>query len=241
MIVEFVGCSGTGKTRLRRSVYERLVDLGKPVRVPLELFIGQRMAGRIESERIRNVLLDILVFPWFWIGLRKHRDFLVFAFELLRKKKRPFMRPLLLLRSVIRKLGIHTFCSRRRCWDLIVLVDEGTVHIAHLLLVSGTEEVEWDSVRRFARIVPCPDHVVYVTASFPLIEQRTLARSDQPIKEVSRDELSLFLQEALEIFSWIFGEALVPAPVIQVENLGTSTGTLQADTEKVIRHVTASF
>ncbi len=201
MIIEWIGCSGAGKTTLSKEVYKNLLESGFPVRRPLEIFIGKNLAKLISSERLRNIILDILVLPWTFFSIIKYKRFLLYCLKFLRNDYFSFTQRIKLIRSILRKTGLHffleNFCNKKQ----LIFVDEGTVHIAHLLFANGNISCVLDKdVADFCDCVPIPDLIVHIMSSESELIERTLNREHKPIPTNSLDSLERFISLGFETF-----------------------------------------
>src|SRR5207245_4837291 len=72
------------------------------------------------------------------ITLRRHREFLAFAMAVIRRDTDRPASALSAYRGVLRKLSAHAALARKASHGRAVLVDEGTIHSAHYVLVHVT-------------------------------------------------------------------------------------------------------
>ncbi len=200
LFVEFVGCSGAGKTTLRRSVYSRLLGEGVYVYSPLELFLGRFLGSRISSDALENVILDILVFPAFLSSMRSYKEFFFIAKDAIWARTYNYGRRILLLRSVVRKIGLSHFIKCRNRRGEVVLVDEGPIHIAHIIYINGEKHdvpIDYDM---FVGLAPKPDLVVYVDTKLEVMLSRAHDRGDPPVRDREPGVLSSFVRRAHGMF-----------------------------------------
>ena len=106
-----------------------------------------------------------------------------------------------MLRSILRKIGLHVFLNKFYNKKKLVLVDEGTVHIAHLLFANGDKEsVSKNDIEIFCELVPTPDLIIQIMAPESEVEKRTLDRIHKPISETNPASLKRFIALGMEIF-----------------------------------------
>ena len=207
MYIEFTGCSGSGKTTVSGRLIHHLQKPGRNiVSIHPECFsvFGPRYRF-VGHTSLQNLLLDLS-------GVRRNlrstesRSFLGFANGLLRAHRLPFPTRLNLLRSVARKLGVHQLMRERDEAGSLALVDEGTVHAAHNLLIYANEPPREEEILAFTERVPLPDGIVVVRAPLERMIQRTLARADRPI---SGDENAIgrYLENGQLVFEQLFSSA----------------------------------
>ena len=65
MLIEFTGCTGSGKSSILKRVRENLSDLDIKTVSSVELILRPVGLNNISKPRIKNIILDILVFPQF--------------------------------------------------------------------------------------------------------------------------------------------------------------------------------
>lgn len=194
MIIEWVGCSGAGKSTLRAAVFKNLHSSGINAKVPLEIFLGSAISKAVSNERIRNVLLDLFISPWTLISIIKYRNFLKYCLTTLNRRGFRLSLKITLIRSILRKTGFHLFTNKFINAKQVVLVDEGTVQIAHLLFANGEKNtVTQEDLESFCALVPIPDLIIHIMSSESDVMKRTLKRKDKPIAETSSDALKQFI------------------------------------------------
>ncbi len=180
MMVEFIGCTGAGKTTLIREV-QRL--LAGHTRVLNASDLGTALLGlpRFSHPTLINLSQDLLGLPAFLGTLPRQRAFVGFVVGTLFQaaRREPRQAPILAnyWRSMVRKLGVYEL-ARRFLSEQVVLIDEGTVLAAHLLFVFHGPPPRLADLDRFAQLVPLPDLLVYVTAPSALLVRRSLGRRD---------------------------------------------------------------
>jgi len=200
MIIEFIGSTGSGKTTLIAEVQRRLAEQGKAV-TSFDLVAKLLGLGRVAHPTIRNIIQDLVGFPFFISSLYQHRSFIVFVLKTLaRDRTKPFL-ALNYLRSIVRKIGTYQII-RRYERDRIVLVDEGTVCSAHLLFVYTRSVYSREDIDKFCSVVPLPELVVCIKASVDNLVQRSLQRSDPPREMRSKKQklVEQFVNRAANVF-----------------------------------------
>ena len=202
MIIEWTGCTGTGKSTLCEGVYKNLLSSGVNVRKPLEIFLGRTIAKAIKNESIRSLLLDVLVLPWSIFSAVKHRHFVTFCLKTLNNNNFSSTQKILFLRSIIRKTGLYLFLNDFCNESKLTVLDEGTVHIIHLLFANGDPKycISTKEIERFCELVPLPDLIIHIMASESEVIKRTLNREDKPLSNASPDCLKHFITQGLNSF-----------------------------------------
>lgn len=199
MIVEFIGCSGAGKTTLAKEI-ERIGG-PRPAISATELVVDHPGLRWISDPTAVNLVADVISFPPFLRALGHDKDFVTFAFDRLRRHAPSSFAKYNYMLNVVRKVGVQEM-ARRAASRGTVLIDEGVVLSAYQLFVYSDAPFDPVDLERFARLVPLPDRVVYVRAPLDLLVDRAMSRPD-PRRELagrSPSELRLSLARAIGLF-----------------------------------------
>jgi thymidylate kinase len=201
LIIEWVGCSGTGKSTLLEAVYRQMQSSSIDARKPLEVFLGSTIAKTISNERLQNIALDFLVLPWSIFSFFKYRRFVNFCRKILSDGHFSFSQKAKLFRSILRKTGLHIFLSSLSDKKKPILIDEGTVHIAHLLFANGdNNKISPQNIEKFCELVPTPGLIIHIMAPESDALERTLNRRDKPISDTSPEAIKRFIKLGHETF-----------------------------------------
>src|SRR5439155_9928966 len=124
------------------------------------------------------------------LTLRRHREFLAFAMAVIRRDAdrpatglsayRGVVRAVSAYRGLHRKLGVHAALAREAGHGPAVIVDEGTIHCAHYVLVHVNSAPRPQDIAAFCRLVPMPDLVVYVTHRWRRCSNEPLPAGTRP-------------------------------------------------------------
>lgn len=223
MIVEFTGPTSTGKTSVYRQSLALLRARKEIVFYPLELFLGRRVASMIRSERLQALVLDILSFPWFLLKLPDNGSFVRFFLQCLFRSQASLRLKTLCVRSVIRKVGIHSFLNRPANRSRTILVDEGTVHSAHNFLILGSYKADSRDVGTFCRLVPRADKLIFVQSPITEILKRAGTRHDNPRRVLAKSnplELKQYLSDVVDLFRMIERSGFPAKRTLKFENNG---------------------
>jgi Glycosyltransferase len=110
MIVEFIGCSGAGKTTLADAI-ERIGGPRSTIS-GTGLIVDHPGVRWISDPTAVNLVADVISFPPFLRALGRQKDFVTFAFDRLqRHAPSPFARYNYML-NVVRKLGVNEMARR---------------------------------------------------------------------------------------------------------------------------------
>ena len=169
LIVEFIGSTGVGKSTLVAAVAKYLSAQGFRVRQAEEAILACYGLAFLRGPLVRSVLVHLLALGPFARyrftreGFRLSR----LAVGSIKRGAGNFRIGASLLRNFWKRLGAHLLLEglRDRLADCdFILWDEGAVHAAHNLFVHAGTAPDREDVERFARMVPKPNLLVWVTA-----------------------------------------------------------------------------
>lgn len=217
MIVEFVGCSGAGKTTLARALSNGALA-GRAVMAPD--LIMNRPGGRwVTNPYAVNVVADLTALPWFWRAREGNRDFVRYAFGRLNRYAPSTFARLNYKRNIVRRVGLHEMAVDHEGRGH-VLADEGVVLTAYHLFVYSDAPCSQTELEHFADLVPLPDRIVYVRAPVEALIDRALARSD-PRRELAksgRAELGRQIRRAVDVFDGLTSCATIRKRLVSIDN-----------------------
>ena len=155
MIVEFTGCSGSGKTSLARRVH-RLLRAERCADAPISRCLPATTFSHLSTE--------LLGWPWLLVARRRHSVCDGLVRRSIREVSLSRGECLRLSRSWNRKLAMMGGYRTSVIGSAVSLQDEGPIHFAMTLFARwpfGTTE----ALNRYLDHVPLPDRVVCVRAS----------------------------------------------------------------------------
>lgn len=240
MIIEFVGCTGAGKTTLISEVRRRLAQT-TDVTTSYELVASPLGLGGISHRTVRNLVQEVAVLPVFMRTLNKNKAPITFTLRMLQRQADFSTYTVSNLRSVERKIGVHEKI-RRNEYERIVLVDEGTVLLAHKVFVFSSADYTFDEITTFANLIPLPDIVVYVRAPFESLVARTLQRRDPPRELKSKDQAQVekYVGRAVAMFDHLVKADNIQNRLLVVDNLDAANNghktTVDTITEFVLSY-----
>src|ERR1035438_973869 len=79
MLIEFVGCSGAGKTTHIERALRVLSDRGRAAACSTALVARATRTAWISNLLLRNICLNVVLFPWLLLALRRHARFFFFG------------------------------------------------------------------------------------------------------------------------------------------------------------------
>jgi thymidylate kinase len=209
MIVEFTGSSGVGKTTLISEVVRQCREREIPAFTVPEVLLRSMPEMIVGHRTLQNLMLDTTSAFRRIADPAPYRAFLAFAHSVIRRETDRIFTGLNAYRGVLRALGVHAALSHHT--KRIILVDEGTVHQAHNVLVHVARPARSEDIRTFGSLVPLPDLVVYLTAPLSVVLARTRGREHPPLWNRSRDDNGRFVQHGYAMFGELMShEAFSP-------------------------------
>jgi thymidylate kinase len=232
MIVEFIGCTGAGKTTLIGQVQARLAET-TPVTTAHEVIASRIGLNVLGSPTAQNFVEELVGFPFFLRSLGRHRAYLALTLRMLMRDAQLSVTTLNNLRSLERKLGGYEI-TMRYLNGAVVLVDEGPIQAAHMFAPNADSLTQSD-IDRFAALLPLPDLVVYVKSPMDALMERTLQRPDPPREVRSKQETATarHLKGAVAVFDRLVHSGSLRARVLIVENAGTAQNECSAAADEI--------
>ena len=218
MIVEFIGCTGAGKTTLIEQVQRRLLKTAV-VTTSVDLAAGLVGLRGVRNSTVQNLVQETVGFPFFIGSLYKYREFIHHTIKLFLRNSRFSIRMINNLRSLERKIGMYEI-NRRYAKDRIVLVDEGPILAAHMFVFTEASYTP-EEIGRFTALLPLPDLVIYVRASVDTLMERTLQRVDAP-REINKKDLAQtqrYTRRAVTLFDQLVEAEKIRCRLLIAESL----------------------
>ena len=222
MIIEFIGCSGVGKTTLARR-FQRCSPNGDSVLLATDLVMERPGRRWIRNPTAINMVADVTVLPWFLGTLGKNQDFAKYAADRLRRHAPSAFVKFNYMRNIVRRVGLHEL-ARRAGESTMVLADEGTVLTAYYLFVYSDGPFDQVDLEHFARLVPLPDWIVYMKAPVEVLVDRAIRRPDRR-RELAMDDRKVvehWIERALEIFDGLAVTEPIRDRIVTVDNADSS-------------------
>jgi thymidylate kinase len=232
MIVEFVGCTGAGKTTLINEVQCRLAEADR-VTTSYDLVAAPLGLTGVSSRMVRNFIQEFAVMPTFMRTLFKNKAVIAFTLRMLKRQANLPLYTINNLRCVERSLGVYEKI-KRHTHDRIILVDEGTVHLAHKVFVFNDAFYASEEILKFANLIPVPDLVVYLRAPIETLIQRTVQRSDPP-REIRENRLrtEVYIHRAVAMFERVIQAENISSRLLVVDNPDFTDEELQRAADDV--------
>jgi len=218
VIVEFIGSTGAGKTTLIREVKRRLAKTAK-VATSFDMVAAPLGLQGVTHPTVQNLIQEMVGLPFFLGSLNRHKEAVLFTLRMLARQANFTFLTICDLRSLERKLGVYEII-RRNERERIILVDEGTVLLAHHIFVFTSAIYTPEEVARFARLIPLPDVIVYVRAPVDSLIKRSLQRTDRrrEIESRNRAELEQAIHRAITMFEQLIDTEKIRSRRLIVEN-----------------------
>lgn len=240
MLIEFTGCTGSGKSTILEKVRERLSDSGIETISSVE-FIARLIGLRtINNPTRQNITLDIFALPQVILSLKRNFKFYIFVLKILLRKPDSFIGAVNRLRSVMRKIGVNELIRRKTKNDQIVIVDEGTIHSAHNIFVYSSFPIVWKDINTFSHLVPLPDIIVCVKAPKDIILRRTLDRKDLPARFEPKKLMRKYIERALTTFKELASTDKIRQRLFTVDLSDGSIGEINGYVDKIVSLILAA-
>jgi|SRR5688500_2881723 len=218
MIIEFIGSTGAGKTTLISEIQRRLAQTTE-VATSFDVVAAPLGLRRVTHLTVRNLIQELVGFPFFIGSLYRHKAIIVFILRMLARQASFSFFTINNLRSLERKLGVDEIIKRRQ-HDKIILVDEGPLLLAHNVFVYSGAHYSCEEITRFAGLVPLPDIIIYIRVPMDILVQRSLQRIDPPreMRSRNRELIEKHINSAVKMFDQLIAVENIQARLLIVEN-----------------------
>jgi deoxyadenosine/deoxycytidine kinase len=218
MIIEFIGSTGAGKTTLITQVQRRLAKTIE-VTTSFDLVAAPLGLRDVTHPTTRNLIQELVGFPFLIRSLRRHKAFVIFTLRMLARQADFTLFTINNLRSLVRKIGVYEIIRRYK-HDRIILVDEGTVLSAHNVFVYTNVFYTPEEIAKFATLIPLPDVIVYIRAPVDSLINRSLQRTDPPreMRSKNRALIEQYVKRAVRMFEQLVEAEEIRSRVLIVEN-----------------------
>lgn len=237
MIVEFIGSTGTGKTTLTKAVQSKLAKFNE-VTTSYNLLAKPLGMVSLSHPTLRNLIQEAVSLPYFIRSLNHNSAYVAFVLNMLARHGEYSFFTFNYLRSLGRTVGMYEI-ARRHGHDRIILVDEGTLVLAHNIFVYTDKVHSEEEIAHFASLVPLPDLIVHVRAPADVLVERTLRRSDPPreLRSLDRSKMEHYLKRAANIFEQLVLVESVRDRTLTVDNVGPTLGQRSKLADEIVGSV----
>jgi hypothetical protein len=182
MLIEFVGCSGAGKTTVVEKVLAALSERNRTAASSTALIATATHTAWIRNLFLRNICLDFLLLPWLLLALKHHFRFCLFGLLQIVRNADSGLSVLQRVLSQLRNVAANELLRRLHPNPEFILVDEGTVCGVHNVLVYPNRAPATTAIQAYAKLVPKPDLIIHVNSPVQLALSRTKSRYDPPLR-----------------------------------------------------------
>ena len=214
MIVEFIGAPGSGKTTFMPYFRDFLIEQGYSANAFLDAarpFARKTIPGRLANAIFPGKLGKFVLWQIFYVFTMMNRDKFAHKHQELIDTVLPYQanRPIStadkkhVLRWFIHLTGCYEFFNKYIEAREAVLFDEGFVHRVVQLFASENEEIDYEAIREYLKLIPRPDLVVFVNAPEKVSQNRVFSRGVwERFREKDEHDTVLFLHRAWEIVNF---------------------------------------
>lgn len=219
MLIEFTGCTGSGKSILSQHVIKNLKNKGKN---PILLNITG------------NFKFDIYTLPWSFNYFLKNINLLKLVIGILSKAPINKYNLLNLFRNFIKKIGTNQLI-RSKFDNLLIIWDEGTIHSVHNILVHDNHIADNKSILEFVQLLPKPDILIYIKSPEEVLIAETLKRGHRRINKAAN--IPYFIKNAIMVFETIASVINFNNKLLVVENLHCGSGEIEFLAENIVNSI----
>ena len=217
MQIELIGCTSAGKSTLAGSILQACREQELEISLGEDFVLEQFRLNWIKSHLLRRFLVNLVALLASLVTWRNHRQFYLFATQLLFQLPIPRLERVALLRNVLKKIGIYEIIRFYSTSQQIILVDEGVLQAAHNLFVHVSVEVKREHLSTFAGLVPLSDVVVYLKQPEGLLINRIMNRGHKRIPDRSHNKVDRFVKRAVATFDKLVQHPAVASRLLVVD------------------------
>lgn len=201
MLIEVIGPSGAGKTRITAQIIRRLMKKSADVFAlhPDYFPFKWRPLGRPRNKSLQNLTLDLLALKTILGSHKINKQLRHFAVNIIRQRADSPLTALNLIRSVWRKVGVNQYLRGTQFDNQVVIVDEGLTHAIHNLFVHLKSQHRSEDLRDFSNLLPLPDLIIYIRSPMQILIKRSQNRCDLS-RRARGGNVELFLERADKVF-----------------------------------------
>jgi thymidylate kinase len=225
MQVELTGVTGVGKTTLIPIIKTLLAERGILAEESDTAILKFYHLNFIKFPAIRSVLIHFFVFVPYLVHLKQSKglELLKFCINALKLNISEWAMFLYMLRNCYVQLGINQWLQQMKNyphqknlpWD-VILVDQGSLQIAHTLFVHPNYSPKSEDIINFRRLVPQPDIAIWIVSDLEKSIQCTLKRGHKRVKS-DRASAQAFVESAYQTFETLFSSYEVSAKFLKVD------------------------
>lgn len=219
MIIEFIGSTGAGKTTLIQRILSTCEREGIAAVAGTDAVLKQCGLNWVHHHLVRAALVNLIALAASLAAWRSYPDFYRFTFHTLLKLPDtvPWFHRLWLAKNILKRIGIYELVRRHDDPQHLVLIDEGTLHVAHSLFVHLDGAPDGQALSTFARLAPLPQVVVYLRQDEATLAERLLARRHPRVPDGSLADATHFVRQAVGVFDELVQHPAIAQRVIVVD------------------------
>jgi len=223
MLVELIGCTSAGKSRLARAAVRDCRERGIQLSMGDDHVLQRLGLNWIKGDLPRTLLLDLIGYAGCLIGCVKNRKLYSHITRAILRlpSSVPLIQKLNIARNAFKKIGLSELIRRSAGDRQIVLMDEGALHTAHYLFVHESVEPCAKELLTFLELIPLPDIAVYVQQDEVTLIERVLKRGHRRIPEANRAKVARFVQRAVSIFERLAQQSKLRERLVVVDSRRT--------------------
>ena len=221
MQIELFGCTSAGKSTLADSILHSCRQQGIDLQASDDFVLSLVSLRGVQNRWVRTFLIDLcslIACLATWAG---HRDFFSLAGRTLKRLSVPWLEKLNLARNIIKRVGIFEIVRRYASGRQLVLVDGGTLQIAHHLFVHLPVQTHAGDVAAFGKVVPLPDVAIHVTQHESVLIERTVVRGHRRIPDRSYAQVEAFVKQAVNTFDSLTRQLVHERRLLATDNRET--------------------
>lgn len=219
MQIELIGCTGTGKSTLANRILQACQEQNLNVVDGDDFVLQLARIGWIQSYYVRTLFVDLFtlfacLFTW-----RKNRTIYLLTLKIVFRLPSSFsmFKKLNMIRNTLKKIGVHEIVANYASDQQVVLLDEGTLQIAHYLFVhisGGPKQADFET---FIREIPRPDVIIYLMQDEATLVERTLIKGHKRIPTGSRMHTKRFIKSTVATFDKLVCDQALMKRLIKVD------------------------
>ena len=207
MIYELTGSTGAGKSTAFVNIVKTLDENSEKIFTILDSSSVSLVESHIE-------FIDIYKFSWkedikildsiIMSAIKNVRFLLVSLHAVL--KYVPVGDKILMIRVLLRRLGLAYIAEKKSKDGYKVIVDEGVSHLIHNIFVSKSYVASEKDIKFFFSAIPKTIKIILVEPQEEEFFKRLMRRKNWSTRVSTQEELSSFINNALIAFSYIRNE-----------------------------------
>lgn len=205
MIIELMGCTSSGKSTLLQHIIARHRGQSPEVISAKALILRKMGVSWLKNDSGQRILINVVGLAWSLAFAIQYKTLFGFLLRVLRQipAEISVSERIKIARIAVRNLGIYHCVKHFDNPECIVILDEGTLHIAHYLFVYENVVPDIAQTKQFISQAPLPDGVVFLRVPRICLVERTLARGHARVNSGSEQAAQNFVDHALAVFDCV--------------------------------------